>query len=123
MFLATPRPYLGEDVCATMRLWLEEGEKPATPLAAKIFSSAGQATKVALPKSLLFTYRLTSSAAPGHLIPNADRLNDGMIGEVGKDSVRVDGDAIVTVDLGRMPTSRKPVWPYFTKMASTRRRT
>jgi flavin-dependent dehydrogenase len=38
VFLAAPRPYLGEDVCATLRLWLEEGETPASPLARQIFS-------------------------------------------------------------------------------------
>jgi len=38
VFLAAPRPYLGEDMCATLRLWLEEGETPASPLARQIFS-------------------------------------------------------------------------------------
>ncbi|MBM3749488.1 MAG: FAD-dependent oxidoreductase, partial [Acidobacteria bacterium] len=33
VFLAAPRPYLGEDVCAPMRLWLEQDEEPSTPLA------------------------------------------------------------------------------------------
>ncbi|MBN2023334.1 MAG: FAD-dependent oxidoreductase [Pirellulales bacterium] len=30
VFLAAPRPYLGEDVCATMRLWGPAGEDPGT---------------------------------------------------------------------------------------------
>ncbi|MBN2215793.1 MAG: FAD-dependent oxidoreductase, partial [Pirellulales bacterium] len=33
VFLAAPRPYLGEDVCATMRLWVESDEKCAGPTA------------------------------------------------------------------------------------------
>jgi hypothetical protein len=37
VFLAAPRPYLGEDICATLRLWLEEDEQPASPLARKLF--------------------------------------------------------------------------------------
>lgn len=37
VFLAAPRPYLGEDMCATMRLWLEPGEEPTSPLARKLF--------------------------------------------------------------------------------------
>ena len=37
VFLAAPRPYLGEDVCATYRLWLEEGQEPSTELAKKLF--------------------------------------------------------------------------------------
>jgi len=37
VFLAAERPYLGEDLCGTYRLWLEKGESPASPLAKKIF--------------------------------------------------------------------------------------
>ncbi len=37
VFLAAPRPYLGEDICGTYRLWLEPGEEPATPLARVLF--------------------------------------------------------------------------------------
>ena len=33
VFLAAPYPYLGEDMTATLRLWLEDGEVPDTPLA------------------------------------------------------------------------------------------
>jgi len=35
--LAAPRPYLGEDMCATYRLWLDPGEEPSTDLAREIF--------------------------------------------------------------------------------------
>ncbi len=38
VFLAAPRTYLGEDLCATMRLWLEEGETPVAPLARRLFA-------------------------------------------------------------------------------------
>ncbi len=38
VFLAAERPYLGEDICGTYRLWLEQGEEPKTELAKKIFS-------------------------------------------------------------------------------------
>ena len=37
VFLAAPRPYLGEDLCGTARLWLEEDQVPTTPLAKKLF--------------------------------------------------------------------------------------
>src|SRR5882724_4581553 len=40
VFLAAPRPYLGEDMCASMRLWLEAGEKPTTDLAKSIFTDS-----------------------------------------------------------------------------------
>jgi flavin-dependent dehydrogenase len=37
VFLCTDRPYLGEDMCATYRLWLEDGETPESGLAKSIF--------------------------------------------------------------------------------------
>ena len=36
VFLAAPRPYLGEDVCATLRLWTDSSETPTTELARKL---------------------------------------------------------------------------------------
>ena len=38
VFLATSQPYLGEDMCATLRLWREPGEEPAGELARAIWS-------------------------------------------------------------------------------------
>jgi len=38
VFLAAERPYLGEDLCGTYRLWLEPGEEPTLPLAKKLFA-------------------------------------------------------------------------------------
>jgi flavin-dependent dehydrogenase len=38
VFLAAERPYLGEDISGTYRLWLEQGEEPKTELTKKIFS-------------------------------------------------------------------------------------
>ncbi|MFT5498112.1 MAG: heterodisulfide reductase subunit A-like polyferredoxin, partial [Kiritimatiellia bacterium] len=32
VFLAAPRPYLGEDMCGTFRLWLNPDETPQSPL-------------------------------------------------------------------------------------------
>jgi flavin-dependent dehydrogenase len=37
VFLAAERPYLGEDLCGTYRLWLEPGEEPDSPLSEKLF--------------------------------------------------------------------------------------
>lgn len=39
--LVAPKPYLGEDMCAPMRLWLEKDEQPSTPLAKKVFADWG----------------------------------------------------------------------------------
>jgi hypothetical protein len=38
VFLAAPRPYLGDDICGTYRLWLEPGEEPMSPLARLMFA-------------------------------------------------------------------------------------
>jgi len=40
VFLAAQRPYLGEDLCGTYRLWLEEGEVPASELTKKVFAKS-----------------------------------------------------------------------------------
>lgn len=42
VLLAAPRSYLGDDVCATQRLWLETGEVPAAPLAKALFGDGKQ---------------------------------------------------------------------------------
>jgi len=43
VFLAAPRPYLGDDLCATLRLWLPKGQEPTTELGRRIFPPAGDA--------------------------------------------------------------------------------
>lgn len=52
VFLAAPRPYLGEDLCATLRLWLEPGEEPGGELTGKIFSAGRLATPMRVKKTL-----------------------------------------------------------------------
>lgn len=42
VFLAAPKTYLGEDMAATLRLWLEKDEKPAGDLAMKVYSDWGE---------------------------------------------------------------------------------
>ena len=39
VFLAAERPYLGEDICATYRLWLEKDEQPISKLAKALFET------------------------------------------------------------------------------------
>lgn len=39
VFLAAPKSYLGEDVCATQRYWLSDNELPVAPLAKKLFGT------------------------------------------------------------------------------------
>lgn len=60
VFVAAPRPYLGEDLCATHRLWLEPHEKPATPLARKLFDDAHRL------RGLPFSYTADPPSAERH---------------------------------------------------------
>lgn len=57
VLLIEARPYLGYDLCATQRLWLEQGEKPQTALTRSIFGTNVVATpmqvKMSLDKALL----------------------------------------------------------------------
>jgi flavin-dependent dehydrogenase len=52
VFLAAPRPYLGEDLVDTMRFWLEEGEKPTDALTEEIFAKPGPTSPLRLKKTL-----------------------------------------------------------------------
>src|SRR5690606_31854785 len=52
VFVAAPRPYLGEDLCATLRLWLEPGERPASPLARALFEAGSPATPLHIKRTL-----------------------------------------------------------------------
>ncbi|HEU0140577.1 MAG TPA: FAD-dependent oxidoreductase [Bryobacteraceae bacterium] len=52
VLLIAPRLYLGEDLADTMRLWLEEGEKPVGALTETIFSKPGPAPPLRLKKTL-----------------------------------------------------------------------
>lgn len=59
VFLAAPHPYLGEDMTATLRLGLEEGEAPDSPLARRIFSEgAGEGSAPAGPPRPLHVKRV-----------------------------------------------------------------
>ena len=58
VFLAAPRPYLGEDICGPYRLWLEDGEIPKSDLAKAMYSESSKVTtpmkvKYALDDALL----------------------------------------------------------------------
>ena len=55
VFVAAPRPYLGEDLCASWRLWLEPGEEPPEGLAHDLFAEP-DLPACAVGKGLAFTY-------------------------------------------------------------------
>ena len=57
VFLLAPRPYLGTDMCSTLRLWLEDDEQPKSKLAAACFGTERVTTpftvKAAMDQALL----------------------------------------------------------------------
>jgi hypothetical protein len=52
VFLAAQRPYLGDDLCATWRLWLEIGETPEDKLGKAIFGETGATTPMNVKRKL-----------------------------------------------------------------------
>jgi len=106
VFLAAPRPYLGEDMCATLRLWLEEGEAPATPLSKRIFASQPEASSFG--KGLAFTYEADKPSVAVHKDTSPpSRLCDGEWGRPETQSVQYDGDVTITADLGASRSIQK----------------
>ena len=101
VFLATPRMYLGEDMAGTLRLWLNEGEEPASPLAKKIFSPQGGAFAVSPRKGLLpFTYTADKPSSAKHRdTRRPSLLADGAWGRPESQSVQYDEAVTLTVDL------------------------
>lgn len=52
VFLAAPRPYLGEDICATLRLRLADGQVIRDPLAERLFKGNRSTTPIVVKKVL-----------------------------------------------------------------------
>jgi len=50
VFLAAPRPYLGEDLCGTYRLWLEPDEEPRSDMAKALFTEPPSARQMCPPR-------------------------------------------------------------------------
>lgn len=101
VFLAAPRPYRGEDLCATYRLWLEPGETPDGPLAKRVYADPRQANGIP------YTYRADQPSAPRHKdsVPPA-RLCDGQWDDAISHSVQYDVDTTVTCDFNRPQSFR-----------------
>ncbi len=100
VFLAASRPYLGEDLCATYRLWLEPGEEPGAPLARKVFAEPTASAWV--EKGVAFTYQADKSSAGVHKDTQpASLLTDGKWNSAPSQSVQYNGDVTITAKLGR----------------------
>lgn len=104
VFLAAPRPYLGEDMTGTLRLWLEEGETPVAPLAVQIFSDPFQKPNVLDTRTRLpYQYKASLPSAVAHPDTNPPSLLfDGKYEDPVHESIQYDGDVTIDLDLGKV---------------------
>ncbi|MGC9326287.1 MAG: FAD-dependent oxidoreductase [Candidatus Hinthialibacter sp.] len=100
VFLAAPRPYLGEDLCATYRLWLAPGEEPDTPLTRALFAEPESAITVG--EGMPFQYEANRPSDPIH--PDSSppsKLKDGKAHSASNQSVQYADDVTIIADLGK----------------------
>ncbi|MBN1853112.1 MAG: FAD-dependent oxidoreductase [Pirellulales bacterium] len=99
VFLAAPYPYLGEDMTATLRLWLEEGEQPVSPLAKKIFDDPR--VPVIDANRLDFTYQTDVPSGTIHKDSEPPSLlTNGIWLDPITDSVQYERNTNIIADLG-----------------------
>jgi len=104
VFLAAPRHYLGDDMCATHRLGLAPGELPKTELARKIFtfSPAVQTAPVKLGKNPIRPIKYSADLPSAGVHKDSRRrpmLTDGHYADAARQSVQYNGDVTLTLDL------------------------
>ncbi len=96
VFLAAPRPYLGEDLCATYRLWLEPDEVLQDPLAKELFEVPTRLTGIP------YTYEADQPSTGKHVDSQPPRmLTDGQWGTAFTQSVEYKNDVTISIDLGK----------------------
>ena len=102
VFLAAPYPYLGDDMTATLRLWLEEGEVPTAPLARRIFNDPVRGDAGPDPNRIEFTYEADAPSQGVHKDTTPPTvLTDGKWGDAVSQSVQYNSDVNITADLGK----------------------
>ena len=106
VYLVAPHPYLGDDMTATLRLWLEPGEEPSSALARRVFGDTAE--PVLDPNRLEFTYTADVPSAGVHADTKPpSRLTDGRWGDASKESVQYNGNVNITADLGERKEIRE----------------
>ncbi len=95
VFVAAPRPYLGEDMAGKLRLRMDADEDARCLLQKKMFTLAGSR-----PASLPFSYTADKPAVAPHKDPKNDLLADGKWTESSGDSVQYNGAVEFDLDLG-----------------------
>ncbi len=95
VFLAARRTYLGQDMCAAFRLWLEPGEAPKTSLEKSLFRDPMRA------RGLSMTYTADLPSMDKHKDRDPPTmLTDGRWNSGFTQSVQYNGDVHITCDLG-----------------------
>ncbi|MDR2117615.1 MAG: discoidin domain-containing protein, partial [Planctomycetaceae bacterium] len=111
VLLLTPLPYLGDDLTATLKLWVDPKEKNVTtdtllqelyndPVANKPIPTAIKL--IANAKKLPFSYKIVEPLDPKHpeiLKGKKPRLVDGLTERAESDSLQINGSATILVDL------------------------
>lgn len=110
VFLVTDRPYLGDDLCATLRLWADASTPFTTALGRALFSEV-PGNRSSLP----FTYTASRPADPKHPDPDGRALTDGRWQTPVRESVQYNGDVVLTVDLGSKQDVRQVRLHAFTR--------
>lgn len=101
VFLVAPRSYLGDDMTATLRLWLEEDERPESPLARAIFDDREAGLGQPDPNRIPFTYEADRPSAERHAdTKRPSLLADLVWGDAATESVEFADDVSIVVDLG-----------------------
>ena len=95
VFLAAPRPYLGEDLAGTLHLARVPGDDEAHPIYRAIFDGR-RAARPSWP----FTYSYDAVPDKTHADAKLSVLSNGSFGNAVQDSVQFQGDVVVSVDLG-----------------------
>lgn len=104
----TPRLYLGDDLCAPLRLWLEPGETPSTALAAALWRDGQN------DRGLRFAYTADVPSAGRHVDSEPPgMLTDGQWGTAFTESVEYGSDVTLTADLGGLQDLREVRLMYF----------
>jgi len=90
VFLAAPRTYLGDDIAGSLRLWLDKGDKPSSPLPNAIFTKTNS--------SCSFTYTASAPSGGRHEDSGA-MLHDNLYMKVQQQSVEFAKDVTFSLKL------------------------
>lgn len=118
VFLAAPHPYLGDDMTATLQLWLEPDEDPTSPLARKIYND--KLVDSETPNRVPFTYEADTPSAEIHAdkVP-PKRLRDGKWSDAVSESVQYDRDTTIVVDLHSVQPVRRVRLMFYRRRGSS----